>query len=185
MSDRQLNLVVDMYGCPNRCMHCWLGHMPNRKMEEGADRFIVDYFDPYFDRIAYYSWLREPDFCDDYAARWRRDLEISKNAKPERFELASFYRIVRDENYIPFLKSVGVGKVQLTFFGLRETQDRYVGRKGAYEEVMKATELLIRGGISADGILSARGELRRGKPQTVLDQDTKAGYPGGTDPRVP
>ena len=147
MSDRQLNLVVDMYGCPNRCMHCWLGHMPNRKMEEGADRFIVDYFDPYFDRIAYYSWLREPDFCDDYAARWRRDLEISKNAKPERFELASFYRIVRDENYIPFLKSVSVGKVQLTFFGLKETQDRYVGRKGAYEEVMKATELLIRGGI--------------------------------------
>ena len=147
MSDKLLNLVVDLYGCPNRCLHCWLGHMPNRRMEDDADRFIVDYFSPYFDRIAFYSWLREPDFCDDYAERWERDLAVSRNARPERFELASFWRIVRDENYIPFLRSVGVKKVQLTFFGLEATQDRYVGRKGAYREVMEATDLLIRGGI--------------------------------------
>ena len=143
----KLNLAVDMYGCPNRCLHCWLGHMPNRKMEEGSDIFIVDFFSPYFDEIAYYSWAREPDYCDDYEARWQRDLEISKNAVPERFELASFYRIVRDEKYIPFLKSVGVKKVQLTFFGLEQTQDRYVGRKGAYKEVMQASDLLISNGI--------------------------------------
>ena len=147
MGEKALNLVVDMYGCPNRCLHCWLGHMPNRRMEEGSDRFIVEFFSPYFDRIAYYSWLREPDYCDHYEERWKRDLEISKNAVPERFELASFYRIVRDEKYIPFLKSVGVKKVQLTFFGLESTQDKYVGRKGAYREVMLAGELLIRGGI--------------------------------------
>ena len=144
---RRLNLVVDMYGCPNRCLHCWLGHMSNRRMEENADRFIVDYFDPYFDQIAYYSWLREPDFCDDYEERWKKDLEISKNAVPQRFELAGFFRIVRDENYIPFLRSVGVEKVQLSFFGLKETQDRYIGRKGAFEEILKATDLLIEGGI--------------------------------------
>ncbi len=143
----KLNLVVDMFGCPNRCMHCWLGHMPNRKMEEGADRFIMDYFDPFFDQIAFYSWLREPDYCEDYAERWAKDLAISKNTLPERFELASFYRIVRDEKYIPFLQSLAVKKVQLTFFGLQETQDRYVGRKGAFEEVMKATEMLNSHGI--------------------------------------
>ena len=147
MLNRKLNLAVDLYGCPNRCLHCWLGHMPNRKMEADADRFIMRYFDPYFDRIAFYSWLREPDYCEDYAERWERDLAISKNTKPERFELASFYRIVRDDRYIPFLRSVGVKKVQLTLFGLRETQDRYVGRKGAFEEVMKATDLLAGGGI--------------------------------------
>ena len=147
MNGNRLNAVVDMYGCPNRCLHCWLGHMPNRRMEEGSDRFIVDFFSPYFDQIAYYSWLREPDYCDDYEARWQRDLEISKNAVPERFELASFYRVVRDEKYVPFLRSVGVKKVQLTFFGLESTQDRYVGRKGAWQEVLCATDLLIRGGI--------------------------------------
>ena len=147
MSDKQLNLVVDLNGCPNRCLHCWLGHMPNRKMEADADHFIMDYFSPFFDRIAFYSWLREPDYCDDYAVRWEKDIAISKNIRPERFELASFFRIVRDDRYIPFLKSVGVKKVQLTFFGLREMQDRYVGRKGAFDEVMKATDLLITGGI--------------------------------------
>lgn len=147
MGENKLNLVVDMNGCPNRCLHCWLGHMPNRKMEEGSDRFIVGFFSPYFDQIAYYSWLREPDYCDDYESRWKRDLEISKNTVPERFELASFYRIVRDEKYIPFLQSVGVKKVQLTFFGLETIQDRYVGRKGAYQEVLRATELLMDGGI--------------------------------------
>ncbi len=147
MRGKKLNLVVDMNGCPNRCLHCWLGHMPNREMEKGADQFLVDYFSPYFDQIAYYSWLREPDFCGDYEARWQRDLAISKNAVPQRFELASFYRIVRDERYILFLRSVGVKKVQLTFFGLEATQDRYVGRKGAYGEVMRAAELLMDGGI--------------------------------------
>ena len=145
--DLSLNLVVDLYGCPNRCLHCWLGHMPNRAMEKDADQFIVDSFYPYFDRIAFYSWVREPDFCADYAARWERDKAISKNALPERFELASFWRIVRDGDYIPFLRSVGVKKVQLSFFGLAETQDRYVGRKGAFEEVCRASDLLIEGGI--------------------------------------
>ena len=120
MSDRQLNLVVDLFGCPNRCLHCWLGHMPNRSMGENADTFIMEYFSPYFERIAFYSWMREPDYCPDYQARWRRDIAISKNAVPERFELASFYRIVRDESYLPFLKSVGVEKVQLTLFGQTE-----------------------------------------------------------------
>ena len=136
-----------MYGCPNRCLHCWLGHMPNRTMEEGADTFIMDYFSPYFEKIAYYSWLREPDYCDDYKTRWERDVAISKNATPKRFELASFYRIVRDVAYIPFLRSVGVRKVQLTLFGLSETQDKYVGRKGAYDEVMYASDRLIDAGI--------------------------------------
>lgn len=147
-SEKQLNLVVDLYGCPNRCLHCWLGHMPNRRMEADADRRIVDFFSPYFEKIAFYSWLREPDYCEDYQERWQRDLAISKNAVPQRFELASFYRIVRDNDYVPFLRSVGVGKVQLTFFGLEDTQDRYVGRKGAFREVLCATERLIDGGLT-------------------------------------
>ncbi len=145
--DSQLNLVVDMYGCPNRCLHCWLGHMPNRTLPDGTDRFIVDYFRPFFGRIAYYSWMREPDFCDDYRERWLKDIAVSVNAVPQRFELASFWRIARDGAYIPFLKEVGVKKVQITLFGLNETQDRYVGRKGAFDEVMLATRRLIEGGI--------------------------------------
>ncbi len=147
MKGKKLILAFDMYGCPNRCLHCWIGHMPNVLPEDGADDFVASYFYPYFERIEFYSWLREPDFCPDYRQRWEKDKALSKNAEPERFELASFYRIARDDGYIPFLRSVGVKKVQLSFFGLKETQDRYVGRRGAYEEIMLASEKLIKGGV--------------------------------------
>lgn len=143
MIEKTLSLVVDMYGCPNRCKHCWLGHMPNRTMEDGTDAWLVDYFKPYFESIAYYSWLREPDFCDSYRERWARDNQLSVNVKPERFELASFWRLVRDPEYVSFLKEVGTQKVQLTLFGLEAMTDKYVGRKGAFQEVLKATEILL------------------------------------------
>lgn len=146
-SFKQLNLVVDMAGCPNRCKHCWLGWMPNKKMNENDDVFLVQLFQPYFEKIAYYSWLREPDFCQDYKNRWKRDCEISINTQPQRFELASFYRLVRDLEYVHFLKSVSVTTVQLTFFGLETFTDAYVSRKGAYQELIKATEILLENGL--------------------------------------
>ena len=143
----RLSLCVDLWGCPNRCRHCWLGHMPNRTMEAGADEWIVNQFRPYFERIEFYSWLREPDFCPDCRARWARDKALSVNAVPARFELASFWRLVRDPDYAPFLKELGVPAVQLSFFGLEETTDRYVGRKGAFRELLQATEILLNHGI--------------------------------------
>lgn len=148
MKNKSLLLAVDMYGCPNRCKHCWLGHMPNRKMAEDADEWIVDYFKPYFNRISFYSWLREPDFCNDYRERWKKDIELSINIVPERYELASFWRIVRDPEYIKFLKEVGVKTVQLTFFGLDKLTDKYVGRTGAFQELLQATDILIKNEIA-------------------------------------
>ena len=46
MINKPLVLAVDMHGCPNRCKHCWIGHMPNREMEENADVWLIDYFKP-------------------------------------------------------------------------------------------------------------------------------------------
>ncbi len=147
MGEKALTLAADLYGCPNRCLHCWLSHMPNRRMEPGADVRIVSLFKPYFDSIAFYSWLREPDFCPDYRARWERDKQLSVNAIPARFELASFWRLARDAEYPLFLKEAGVSCVQLSFFGLEDTTDRYVGRKGAFRELLKATERLLKNGL--------------------------------------
>ena len=142
-NSKSLTLAVDMFGCPNRCKHCWIGHMPNRVMEENANAWLVNYFKPYFNSITYYSWLREPDYCDDYAQRWTRDKGLSVNSEPLRFELASFWRIVRDPHYVAFLKEVGVKKVQLTFFGMEEMTDKYTGRRGAFRESLEVTEILI------------------------------------------
>ena len=147
MGGKALTLAADLYGCPNRCLHCWLSHMPNRRMEPGADEWIVSLFKPYFDSIAFYSWLREPDFCPNYRARWERDKQLSVNAIPARFELASFWRLARDAEYPLFLKEAGLSCVQLSFFGLEDTTDRYVGRKGAFRELLKATERLLENGL--------------------------------------
>ena len=117
-------------------------------MEDGADAWIVDQFKPYFDEIEFYSWLREPDYCDDYRARWERDKALCVGCEPERFELGSFWRLVRDPAYVRFLKEVDVPTVQLTLFGLEETTDRYIGRKGAFQELLKATDILLENGIA-------------------------------------
>ena len=139
--NKHLTICVDMYGCPNRCKHCWLGNLPNNQLADDYADFIVKLFKPYFKDITFYSWLREPDFCLNYQERWIKDNELS-TIKPQRFELASFYKIVRDTEYSKWLKSVGTKKVQLTFFGLEKTTDEFVGRKGAYQELIKASEIL-------------------------------------------
>lgn len=143
-----LTLCLDMKGCPNRCKHCWIGHMPNNNMSDNDAAAIVDKFKDYFEKITVYSWLREPDYCENYRERWAEDNELSSGRKPQRFELASFYKIVREPDYVKFLKETGTKKVQLTLFGLEEMTDKYVGRKGAFKEILKATEILIANDIS-------------------------------------
>lgn len=142
-----VSLVLDMFGCPNRCKHCWLGHMKNKKMTDSDSEYVVNEFKKKYDDITFYSWLREPDYCDNYEERWNKDNVLSTIHKPLRFELASFYRIVRDKNYVDFLNKVGTKKVQLTFFGLKDMTDKYIGRIGAFEELLEATEILIDNGI--------------------------------------
>ena len=135
-----------MYGCPNRCKHCWLGSLPNKLLDDSYPNKIVELFKPYFKDITFYSWLREPDNCKNYIDRWIEDNNLS-TIKPVRFELASFYKIARDINYVKWLKEVGTKKVQLTFFGLEDTTDLFIGRKGAYKELIKASDILKENGI--------------------------------------
>lgn len=144
---KRVNLVVDMKGCPNHCRHCWLGDLPNRTLTDSDAEWIASLFRPYFKDLTFYSWLREPDFCSDYKKRWEKDCELSTK-KPERFELASFYRLANDPEYVAFLKETGVKKVQLTFFGGNEITDKYVGRKGAFKDLMVSTQILLNYGIA-------------------------------------
>jgi len=56
--------------------------------------------------------------------------------------------LARDPEYVLFLKETGVEKIQLTFFGMEKLTDFYTGRKGAFKELLKATDILIDNGIS-------------------------------------
>lgn len=144
--NKHLIICLDMHGCPNKCKHCWLGNLANKQLNDDYPDFLVRLFKIFFKDVTFYSWLREPDFCSNYQDRWLKDCELS-SIKPQRFELASFYKIVREPEYVKWLKDVGTKKVQLTFFGLEETTDEFVGRKGAYQELIKASEILKENGI--------------------------------------
>ncbi|MBU1094452.1 MAG: radical SAM protein [Firmicutes bacterium] len=143
----KISLCFDSNGCPNRCRHCWIGHKSNEIIEKEKIIEIVKGFTKYANRIEVYSWIREPDYSDNYKEQWELDNELSVNSKPQRFELLSFYRLVRDKEYINWLKKFDIKKYQLTLFGKEETTDYYVGRKGAYKEILEATNILLNNGL--------------------------------------
>lgn len=139
---KSLTVCVDMYGCPNRCAHCWLGAVPNGNLTTDDLRFVAEQFRPFTKDFEIFDWYREPDYRDDYRELWELTAALSDHKTPH-FELASFWRAVRDDTYLDWLKSLGVNVAQLTFFGGEALTDRYVGRRGAYRELVETIGLLL------------------------------------------
>lgn len=138
-----------MLGCPNRCRHCFVGWRPNPKLTESDLRFVAEAFRPYAKTLTIYDWNREPDFGGDYKEKWELCKELSSpDRPPERFELASVWRLARDGEYAPWLKGLGVKYVQLTLFGGEELTDSFTGRRGAYQDILKAIDVLLENGIA-------------------------------------
>ncbi len=137
-----LTVCLDMRGCPNRCKHCWLGHFKNGDLNAEDLIFTAESFRPFTQKLVVYDWYREPDFTDDYREMTALRERLS-DIKPEHFELFSFWRAARDGEYVKWLKSIGVDKVQITLFGNEKTTDYYVGRSGAFREIMTAIDALI------------------------------------------
>ena len=133
MRCRQITVCLDMRGCPNRCRHCWLGVTPNGHLEEPDLRFVAQAFRPFTRDLEVMDWYREPDYGDDYQKMWELTGALSDRKTPH-FENLSIWRAVRDSNYIPWLRSLGVRAAQLTLFGGEETTDLFFGRKGVYRE---------------------------------------------------
>ena len=142
-------VIADMFGCPNRCRHCWLSHEKNGRMKIDDYIWITEQFknyklngEKYFNDLKFYSWYREPDYADNYKELWDLDIKLS-DSKPERFELASIWRMARDESYAPWLKALGVNAIQVTLFGGEENTDYFTGRKGAYQDILKSFDRMF------------------------------------------
>lgn len=136
-----------MYGCPNRCKHCWVGHSPNGNLTIDDFTQIAKRFKQYSCEVEMFDWYREPDYKDNYKQLWDLRKQLSDSITPH-FELISVWRIVRDSEYIKWLTSLGLKKAQLTLFGGETTTDYYTGRKGAYSEILQAIDILIENNIS-------------------------------------
>ena len=141
--------ALDMLGCPNRCRHCFVGWRQNPKLVESDLRWAAEEFRPWAKTLTVYDWNREPDFGDDYKERWELCRELSSSdTPPEHYELASVWRLARDGEYAPWLKSLDVKYVQLTLFGGEELTDYFTGREGAYQDIFKAIDVLLENGIA-------------------------------------
>lgn len=142
MKFKQITACLDMYGCPNRCRHCWIGHSPNGKLSVEDLKFVAEQFRPFADQLTVYDWYREPDYKDNYRELWRLCNDLSDGER-EHYELISVWRIVRDSEYVKWLSTVGVNVAQLTLFGGPEKTDFYTGRKNAYRDILEAIESLL------------------------------------------
>lgn len=146
MKFKSIAACLDMAGCPNRCGHCWLGHGRNPNGTPDDLRFMADAFRPFTGELKIFSWYREPDFREGYRALFELERALSGSGTPH-FELMSVWRAVRDPAYIPWLASLGVEQMQLTLFGGEALTDRYTGRRGAWQDIMRSIELLRAHGI--------------------------------------
>jgi len=159
--DEDIGLAFDMHGCPNRCRHCWLDHQvvatPRTRMSEEEVRWAAAQFRafrrpgedrPPWRRFHVASWIREPDFSDDYRRLHALEVELS-DAPPERakYEVMSVWRLARDPEYARWGYELGIRECQITFFGLEKTTDWACQRRGAFRDLLVATERLLAAGI--------------------------------------
>lgn len=157
--DKEVSFAFDIYGCPNRCRHCWLGRASACIMDRGEVyrefEHIREHVEhglekPHLDNVRYFAHdFREPDFSGDYQKLYETELKynIGVNFRRE-YELLSVWRLARDKEYAEWAKRrIGPEKCQVTLFGIGKTNDWFYRRKGAYQDVIKATMKLLEVGI--------------------------------------
>ena len=159
ITSQQVGVALDMFGCPNRCRHCYLGvpHGPNPHLTEDDLRWVVQRFRevrrggedaPAFRQLRVSTWLREPDFSDNYRRLYDLENELSDLPSLRAdFELLSVWRLARDPDYAEWAHSIGVRVCQISFFGLERVTDWAYRRRGAFQDALIATERLLAAGI--------------------------------------
>jgi len=142
-----LGVMVDMAGCPNRCRHCWLGNKRNVHLSVDEFNNIAMQFKNWHDEngngiaeMSFFSWWREPDYRDDFRELWVLEKKLSSPGRAERFELLSTWRLARDVNYAEWVATLPPKICQITFFGMEESTDWGMRRRGAFHDQLTATQ---------------------------------------------
>lgn len=149
----RIGVAFDVYGCPNRCRHCWLGSAGTRVLSAADVRWGVAQLREYLacgttsvQELSVSTWFREPDFGDDYRELYDLEAELG-DGRPPRYELLSIWRLARDREYAVWARSIGPDTCQITFFGLGDTNDWFHRRRGAFADALAATERLLSVGM--------------------------------------
>jgi hypothetical protein len=155
----QLGLAFDMFGCPNRCRHCYLGTppAPTRRMSEDDVRWAIEQVrafkrpgqeQPLWQELRVSTSVREPDYSDDYRRLYELESELSDlPSLRAEWELLSIWRLARDPDYARWAHSIGVRVCQISFFGLEKVTGWAHRRRGAFRDAVIASERLLAVGI--------------------------------------
>jgi len=191
---REFAVCLDMAGCPNRCRHCYLGILLNKRLSEEALSEVARLFGawrypgetrPFPERLIVHSWFREPDFAPNYRELWALEQELSDPGAARRFELLSIWRLARDTDYARWAREIGTEACQISFFGLEAATDYFVRRRGAFRDSLLATERLLDAGIrprwqlflterilpELEGLLALAREMRLEERSQALGQE--------------
>jgi hypothetical protein len=105
--------------------------------------------EPFLKNVKYFATcFREPDYPDDYRELYEKELEFNNGVIYRKdYQLLSIWRLARDNDYAKWAKSIGTEKCQLTLFGMANVTDWFYRRKGAFGDILKATERLLDVGI--------------------------------------
>lgn len=149
----QIGVAFDMQGCPNRCRHCWLGSGSSGTLSEEDVRWGISKFRDFIGtantpikKLSVATWFREPDFSDAYRRLYDLEVELG-DGELSRYELLSVWRLARDKTYVNWAKSVGPDTCQISFFGMKETNDWFHRRNGAFDDALIATKRLLDAGM--------------------------------------
>lgn len=118
-----------------------------RKLTIDDLKFVANEFRPFTYNLEVSDRYREEDYKDNYKELWQLTTELSDTRTPH-FENISYWRVVRDSEYVKWLASLGVKAAQLTIFGDEATTDYFVGRKGAYKEILQTIDTLLENKIT-------------------------------------
>ena len=130
--------------------------MPHQEM-----RWIVEQFrelrkddHPFFAEISVNLWCMEPDYRDDYRLLWDLGGKLGDvNRDRGHGGLLSIWRIPRDDTYLTWVKEKGVRRCQITLFGADKTHDRFMGRRGAFNECIEVMRRLVEANIAVQWLL--------------------------------
>jgi hypothetical protein len=136
-----MNAGIDVAGCTNACRHCGVGGKPphasffslSEMRELTAEGWELC---PFFEPSAH------PEFPEIMGPDILRGEYLSTNG-------FGFARAEHPEAWFARLHEFGWRWLSLTVHGLQESHDWFVGRRGAYDDIVRTTKLARANGFNA------------------------------------
>lgn len=139
----ELQVALDMGGCSSKFKYSeFLLDKQNKLQIDDLD-LVYELFSQHAKKIAIYSWYKEPDYLSNYQELFEKEQKLSDLDIYVRPNVISVYRLNRDSSYVKWLKEQSIKKAKVTFVGLESNSNYFIGRPGAYKELLNALNILI------------------------------------------